>query len=124
MTLVLTHNETGRTLNEGTMLLHPQTRESWRFESIVVPAERSKHTDPMIRVSKHHPKMGRVVRVMSAHIFGCAVVVVVPIWHNYNKIKDITKGFVNLTWAGILAWMVLAVADHFHGAEHLFELFH
>lgn len=127
--LALVHNETGSTIVVGEILTHPETRKAWRLEGIVMPTEHSKHTGQhMIKVSTFIRRM-RVTQIFHPEVFGCVVkeiaedVAQMGI-HAYLSVRTfvvmVKDQFVVPLWLGGIAWVVLAIADHYHLAEVIF----
>lgn len=127
--LALIHTETGNRIKSGEMLVHPETRTAWRFEGIVIPISRSKHSGQhMIRVSAYVRKM-RIIRIFHPHMFRCLIQEVhdsvtsagARIYLSVRKWWHSVRDQVIVpVWLGVIAWFVLALADHFHWAELMF----
>jgi hypothetical protein len=115
--MTLMHVETGRKITKGDILLHSDGT-AWQFKAIHVPDTKSKHHGQhMIRVSRFTGKI-RVTRVFLAKLFGCMIECA-----GYQDIRAYIKFVMDnagLAWAGIVAYVVLLVGDHYHFGDIIF----
>lgn len=126
--LALIHNETGSTIRQGEILMHPETRKAWRLEGIVSPPEHSKHTGHMIKVSTFIRRM-RVTQLFHPEVFGCMIKEIAEemahagtrLYYSARTCVIMLRDqFLVPLWLGGIAWVVLAIADHYHLAEVIF----
>lgn len=115
----LVNSGTGADVALGTMLhvvSGPSLNAAWRYEAIAPRSE----GDHLVRVSRIHPRMGRVHTHMHPKVLGCHIVVDL-VWHERCRLvlhHAWLKGD-DYLMAGFVALLPLAIFERFHMADML-----
>lgn len=115
----LVNASTGNKIEEGAMLhiaSGPQAGQAWRFERI---CERA-NGEHAVRVSRSHPRMGRIRKEFHPRVFGASVVIDVTWYADRARwikfAQECVTQIVLLTLGGLIAWVIAVWGDSFlHG---------
>jgi len=125
MRAILKISETGTVVAEGAQL-HHKDGTRWKFEGIVF--HKGDHFVKVSRFVNRH--IGRMVKLYMPHLFGCHVEAGFQITFRNSVHRVLTFGTLGemknqtliLLYAGVLALIPLALFEHYHLANHLFDM--
>jgi len=104
----LMHSETGLVVAQRDVIhivSGPSAGQAWRFQRIIPHPDGHK-----IRCTRSHPKLGRVHREFSPHVFGCHVVLDVRWYRDRARLLRWLSAFLTqavlLIVGGVIAWLI------------------